>query len=57
MENPHTKPKLYKPIPLDIEEIGRKALDAAYTVHSALGPGLWNQSTRLVWLMKLKNLD
>lgn len=40
MENPRMKPNLYKPIPLDIEEIGKKALDAAYTVHSALGPGL-----------------
>jgi GxxExxY protein len=40
MENPHTKTNVYKPIPLDIEEIGTKVLDAAYTVHSALGPGL-----------------
>lgn len=40
MENPRMKPKFYKPIPPDIEEIGKKALDAAYTVHSALGPGL-----------------
>ena len=40
MENRRTKPKLYKPIPLDIEEIGKKVLDAAYTVHSTLGPGL-----------------
>ena len=40
MENRRMKPKLYKPIPLDIEEIGKKVLDAAYTVHSALGPGL-----------------
>ena len=29
-----------KPIPLDVEAIGKKLLDAAYTVHSALGPGL-----------------
>jgi GxxExxY protein len=40
MENRRAKPKLYKPIPLDIEEIGKKVLDAAYIVHSALGPGL-----------------
>ncbi len=33
-------PRLRKPVPLEIEEIGKKALDAAYTVHSALGPGL-----------------
>lgn len=30
----------FKPIPLDIEAMGKKILDAAYTVHSALGPGL-----------------
>ncbi len=30
----------FKPIPLDVEVIGKKILDAAYTVHSALGPGL-----------------
>lgn len=30
----------FKPIPLDVEAMGKKVLDAAYTVHSALGPGL-----------------
>jgi len=40
MENARKLSKLYKPVPLDIEEIGKKVLDAAYTVHSALGPGL-----------------
>ena len=30
----------YKPIPLEEEAIGKKILDAAYTVHSSLGPGL-----------------
>jgi GxxExxY protein len=40
MENTYEAPKLYKPLPFEIEEIGRKVLDAAYTVHSALGPGL-----------------
>jgi GxxExxY protein len=40
MENPRMTSKIYKPIPLEIDEIGTKVLDAAYTVHSALGPGL-----------------
>ena len=30
----------YKPIPLEVEAIGKQVLDAAYTVHSSLGPGL-----------------
>ncbi|HEY2982006.1 MAG TPA: GxxExxY protein [Anaerolineales bacterium] len=32
--------KRFKPIPLEVEAIGKKILDAAYTVHTALGPGL-----------------
>ena len=28
------------PIPLEVEAIGKKVLDAAYTVHTDLGPGL-----------------
>jgi GxxExxY protein len=28
------------PIPLEVEAVGKQVLDAAYTVHSALGPGL-----------------
>ncbi len=30
----------FEPIPLDVEVIGKKILDSAYIVHSALGPGL-----------------
>lgn len=30
----------FKPIPLEVETIGKKVLDAAYTVHTDLGPGL-----------------
>jgi GxxExxY protein len=30
----------FKPIPLEEGAIGKKILDAAYTVHSSLGPGL-----------------
>jgi GxxExxY protein len=32
--------KPFKPIPFEVEAIGKKVLDAVYTVHSALGPGL-----------------
>ena len=32
--------KPFKPISLEVEAIGKKVLDAAYTVHTDLGPGL-----------------
>jgi GxxExxY protein len=32
--------KQFAPIPVETEVIGKKVLDAAYAVHSALGPGL-----------------
>lgn len=32
--------KLFQPIPLDVERVGKTVLDAAYRVHSVLGPGL-----------------
>jgi GxxExxY protein len=32
--------KRFMPIPIEAEVIGKKLLDAAYAVHSALGPGL-----------------
>lgn len=38
MEKPKTK--LFEPISPDIERIGKIILDAAYKVHTALGPGL-----------------
>ena len=34
------KKKTYAPIPLETERIGKIVLDAAYKVHTALGPGL-----------------
>ena len=41
MADPIRKPsKPFKPIPLEVEAIGKKVLDAAYTVHTDLGPGL-----------------
>jgi GxxExxY protein len=32
--------RLYAPIPLDVERVGKAVLDAAFKVHTALGPGL-----------------
>ena len=32
--------KLYRPLSLKEEEIGRLIVDAIFTVHKALGPGL-----------------
>ena len=32
--------KVYLPIPPEVEQIGKIVLDAAYQVHTALGPGL-----------------
>jgi GxxExxY protein len=40
MEGKGTITRTFNPIPLDVEAIGKKLLDAAYTVHTALGPGL-----------------
>ncbi len=35
-----TPKKIYSPIPVETERIGKLALDAAYKVHTVLGPGL-----------------
>jgi GxxExxY protein len=40
MKDLQTPSRLLKPIPLEVEPIGKKLLDAAYTVHTSLGPGL-----------------
>lgn len=32
--------KVFEPIPPDVEEVGKAVLDAAFKVHTALGPGL-----------------
>jgi GxxExxY protein len=34
------KNKIYRPIPPEVERVGKVVLDAAYKVHTALGPGL-----------------
>lgn len=35
-----SKKRAYAPIPQDVETIGKAVLDAAFKVHTALGPGL-----------------
>ena len=37
---PNPPKKIYIPIPLETEKIGKLVLDAAYKVHTVLGPGL-----------------
>ena len=32
--------KFYAPVPPNVENVGKSVLDAAYKVHTALGPGL-----------------
>jgi len=40
MEEKKMPSRVYRVIPLEIETVGKKVLDAAYTIHTALGPGL-----------------
>jgi len=37
---PNPPKKVYQPIPIETERIGKLVLDAAYKVHTVLGPGL-----------------
>lgn len=39
-ENTKYHKKIYVPLSDEIEDIGRKVVDSAYTVHKNLGPGL-----------------
>ncbi|NOH04762.1 MAG: GxxExxY protein [Chloroflexi bacterium] len=38
--NVYPRKKVFAPIPSDVERIGKVVLDAAYKVHTVLGPGL-----------------
>ena len=40
MQNLKKDPIFYPPVPDEVERVGKTVLDAAYKVHSALGPGL-----------------
>ncbi len=44
----------YAPIPVVVEEIGKKVLDASYVVHTALGPGLLESVYEACLAMKLR---
>jgi len=37
---PNTPKKIYQPIPAETEKVGKLILDAAFRVHTELGPGL-----------------
>lgn len=39
-QNTKSHKREFDPIPEDLEIIGKKIVDAAYTIHKALGPGL-----------------
>lgn len=40
MEGKRTLPRKFAPIPLEVEAVGKTVLEAAFKVHTALGPGL-----------------
>ena len=44
----------YKPIPKDLEAIGKLIIDAAYTVHKNLGPGLLEKIYEVCFCHELK---
>lgn len=46
----------FKAIPLYVEALGKKALDAAYTVHTTLGPGLLESVYESCLTYELKKL-
>ena len=39
-ENTKLHQKKYLPVPIELDIIGKKIVDSAYTVHKNLGPGL-----------------
>lgn len=45
--------KEFVPLPLELEEIGRKIVDSAYSVHSRLGPGLLEKVYKICFCHEL----
>jgi GxxExxY protein len=46
-----TTKKSYEPLSAELEAIGRKIVDAAYTVHKNLGPGLLEKVYEICFAM------
>ena len=46
--------KEFEPIPRDLEVIGKKVVDSAYTVHKILGPGLLEKVYEVCFCHELK---
>jgi len=44
----------FKPLPVELETIGKKIVDAAYTVHKNLGPGLLEKVYEICFCHELK---
>lgn len=52
----HTKfhKKEFEPIPAELEIVGKKIVDAAYTVHKTLGPGLLEKVYEICFCYELE---
>jgi len=48
------KVKQYEPLPEEIEQIGKKIVDAAYTIHKNLGPGLLEKIYEICFCYELE---
>ncbi len=48
------KVKHYEPLPEEIEQIGKKIVDAAYTIHKNLGPGLLEKVYEICFCYELE---
>jgi GxxExxY protein len=56
-KNTKTHKKTYKPIPEELEVIGKKIVDSAYTVHKNLGPGLLEKVYEICFCHELSKRD
>jgi len=57
MDSRAQKPRVFSPISVEVEQAGKAVLDAAYRVHTALGPGLLESVYEPVLPMKYKKAD
>ncbi len=46
--------KAYKPIPKELDNLGKEIVDAAYIVHKNLGPGLLEKVDEMAFCHELK---